>query len=297
MVIDRRGRTAPWTPTGFERYREHFPATEWDPVPPALDRHEAFETAWADRRASPRTLAVVLTPGLFAEWLPGCFRATERHLATLERRCLRTPVATRHDSPTQARRLGTRVSAWLRADERFVWCTHSKGGLDALLALERDAELRARCAALVLVQLPVGFSWVVEDIRAPDRPWTDRLLASASRSRWFSSGVDEISRARPRSLARWSVDVHPRVPTLQAVSWSVSPTHRMDTWHARLARLRPGHAHDGQFFLADQRLDGIPLVGLPALDHAQPVLGGGGLDAGRLWAALAAVACRERVPR
>ena len=301
MVDDRQGRSGRWGPSGFERYRVHYPATDWRAPRPAHRRSAAFAAAWSERASAPISLAAVLTPGLFAEWMPGCFREAARHFAARGHRCLVTPVSTRLDARTQSRRLGARLRSWLRPNERFVWCAHSKGGIDALTALGLDPTLRERCAALVLVQLPVGFSWVVEDLRAPHRagrraPIADRLLGRASRGRLFAAGLDEISRARPPDLERWLGPARPHVPTLHAVSWSLTPTHRMDTWHERLERLRPGHAHDGQFFLADQALEGVPTVGLPALDHAQPVLGGGGLDSGRLWAALAAVACRERVP-
>ena len=94
-------------------------------------------------------------------------------------------------------------------------------------------------------------------------------------------------------MTRWLESYTPALPVLHAVSWSVHATSWIDSYHRELDQLRPGHAHDGQFYLPDQRLPSTPIVGLANLDHAQPVLGGHGLDAARLWRALAACALRE----
>jgi hypothetical protein len=76
------------------------------------------------------------------------------------------------------------------------------------------------------------------------------------------------------------------VPTLCAASWSIEPTSWIDSWHQILQAACPGIAHDGQFLTSDMVLPRTPLVTLPRIDHAQPVLGGNGFDPARLWTTL-----------
>jgi len=63
----------------------------------------------------------------------------------------------------------------------------------------------------------------------------------------------------------------------------------VDSFHARLAQLRPGCAHDGQFFIEDQLWRGAEHVLLPEIDHAQAVMSNDGFDAPRLWLTLLAM--------
>ena len=54
----------------------------------------------------------------------------------------------------------------------------------------------------------------------------------------------------------------------------------------RLKQIRPGAAHDGQFFVEDQIWPGASRVLLPEVDHAQTVMGNAGFDSARLWGTL-----------
>ena len=297
MISKRLDAANPWSPAGFERFTEWYPATEWSPPPPELDRTREFLALWqgagteavaAERAAA--DVAVVLTPGLFGEWLPRCFSGAKRAFKGEGRRVLLTSVRTSLGVRAQARRLAAQIDAWLQPAERFIWCGHSKGGIEALWALAEHAPLRARCRAAVVVQPPVGYSWVVDKwVRTPDS-FRERVLRRLLGSGAVRDGVRDISRSRDAEVSAWLETFAPDVPTLNAVSWSIQPTSWVDSYHGELRALRPGHAHDGQFFLCDQRLPATPLVGLPALDHAQPVLGGYGLDVGRLWRALVSCA-------
>jgi len=315
MIWERPSSAKPWSPQGFERYLEHYPATLWSVPPAQLDRTRAFLALWwaAERRVLPTDVAVVLTPGLFAEWLPTCFRAARRAFEADGHRVLQTPVRTSRGIRAQAGMLSERILAWLNPGERFVWCTHSRGGLDAFWALAHGSELARRCAAVVAVQPPVGPSWIADRWRGtgsahgsraagdraapggttPDRTIGDRCMGLLLRRRLFRDGVRDICTDRDRAVADWLAKFSPPVPALHAVSWSLTPTSWLDSYHARLRALRPGHAHDGQFYLCDQRLPATPVVTLPALDHAQPVLGGLGLDTARLWRTLVACAWQD----
>jgi hypothetical protein len=294
MILNASERANPWRPTPFGAFAAHYPETQWR-APGALERGAAFAACWHAHAgpALPRELAVVLTPGLFAEWLPTCFRGARRGFAADGHRVLQTPACTARGVRQQAAALAARLHAWLRPDERFLWCAHSKGGLDALFALDADENLRGRCAAIVLVQPPIGRSWLVDAwLAAPSGP-----RGALLRTRWFRDGVRDISSERDREVRDWLATHTPRVPALHAVSWSVRATSWVDSYHRELNRLRPGHAHDGQFYLADQLMPRWPVVGLAGIDHAQPVLGGAGLDTARLWRALAACVWQEAVQR
>ena len=293
MILKAQLSAKQWSPDGFVQFRGFYPATEWRDVVTELDRSDVFRNAWLTGARPPASLAIVLTPGLFSEWLPGCYSRARTRFREAGHRCLKTRVLTGRSVADQANRLAEQVLRWLRPGERFIWCTHSKGGIDALWALEENVELRQRCAAAALVQMPMGHSWVIADIE--DRPGSlgDRTLRASMRTPFFARGVTEISRRRSPELDQWLRTLEPPVPLIHAATWSLQATSWIDSWHARLNSLRPGHAHDGQFFLADQRIERAPVVCLPRLDHAQPVLGGLGLDVGRLWTSLASVAWHE----
>jgi hypothetical protein len=291
MILEHHSSANPWSPSGFENFADRYPATEWTAPPARLDRTTQFAAIWpsADASALPRDLGIVLTPGLFAEWLPSCFRAANRAFTADGHRVLQTRVRTSLGVQAQAHALTDPILAWLRPRERFVWCAHSKGALDALWSLAVSPMLKDRCAAAVVVQPPVGRSWLIDRWLRTPATLGERSMGLLLRGGAFREGVRDISSDRDVRVAQWVAQFSAAVPTLHAVSWSVQPTRWVDSYHRQLGALRPGHAHDGQFYLSDQRLPATPIVGLPALDHAQPVLGGFGFDAARLWRAL--VAC------
>jgi hypothetical protein len=288
MIGERPKAANTWSPSRFERFADHYPATVWTVPAAQLDRTGDFARAWSAGGAPPGA-AIVLTPGLFAEWLPTCFRDARRAFSAEGLRVLQTPTRTSLGIRAQARLLTERILAWLRPDERFVWCAHSKGGLDALWSLEASAELRARCVGAIVVQPPVGPSRLVDRWLGAPRTLMERSRGFLLRRRAFSGGARDISSERDALASEWLASFAPVVPTLHAVSWSTRATHWVDSYHEQLSALEPGHAHDGQFYLGDQRLPATPIVCLGEIDHAQPVLGGGGLDASRLWRTLIAL--------
>lgn len=299
MILKRQTDANPWSPEGFERFIESYPATEWSPPAPELDRTRDLVDCWQEDRSfehgeTADELAVVLTPGLFGEWLPGCFRGAKRAFESDRHRVLLTPVRTSLGIDAQGRRLAARILEWLRPGERFVWCGHSKGGIEVLWALSRDVALRSRCRAAVAVQPPVGHSWVLEKWLEAPESFREQAMKALLGHGIVREGVRDISKSRDARVSAWLEKFSPDVPTLHAVSWSTQPTSWVDSYHCELGKLRPAHAHDGQFYLCDQRLPDTPIVGLPSLDHAQPVLGGYGLDVGRFWRAL--VACALAMP-
>lgn len=292
MISYFNGRKKSWNPDNFALYEKHYPQTEWTPVSSSFDRSQNFQLAWHQQLRLPLDYSLVLTPGLFAEWIPHCFKGPRLGFQKQGHRCLQTPVATQHGVNTQAERIESSVCQWLEPGEKFIWCTHSKGGIDALWALEHSIQLQQHCAGIVMVQIPVGYSWVIKDIQHSNK-LADKLTHRIMKTRWLHNGINAITKNGDEALKQWLSTHQPKVPAIHAVSWSIKATSWADSWHKRLTKLRPQHAHDGQFFLQDQRLNTLPVVCLPALDHAQPVLGGNALDTNRLWTALAHTVLNE----
>lgn len=274
-----------WSPHGFEEYRKRYPQTPWVGVH-GFDLTGQFLLHWDSEAPWPQASSIVLTPGLFAEWLPGCFAEVARAARQARHRVLRSSVRTSKGVEEQATALKTEIAQWLGPRDHFVWLAHSKGVLDALWCLREHDSLRARCTGLVAVQPPSGISWVLESWATDPKKLADRAMRRLMDLRIFRAGCREITNRRSAALTSWLETFSPPVPMLQAVSWSVLPTSWVDSFHARLNTLRPGCAHDGQLYLSDQVLPATPTVCLPRLDHAQPVLGGLGLEVGRLWGTL-----------
>lgn len=281
-----------WTPSGFDEILQHYPKTDWPPIAEPLDLSAEFRNAWdAEIPARPDAeTAIVLTPGLFAEWLPTCFRAARREFSRAGHRVRISHVRSSRGVFDQTEILISEIRSWLSTNERFIWCGHSKGCFELLRALELDPSLRERCIAAIVVQPPVGISHVLKSLQAEDAAFGQRLTNRVLNTRAFHNGVRDISVSRDPALTNWLTEFRPGVPTVCVVSWSVEPSSWIDSWHRTLSRACPGIAHDGQFLTTDQLLPETPVIMLPRIDHAQPVLGGRGFDPGRFWRTLAGVA-------
>jgi alpha-beta hydrolase superfamily lysophospholipase len=288
MIVKRPKSANPWIPEGFEEYAKHYPKTAWRAVPAEYDRTAAFIARWRSvepfRPGGVRT--VVLTPGLFSEWLPRCFAAVVRALRAAGFRVIRTRVRSRYGVRDQAKRLAAELVTRLGPSERFVWCGHSKGAIDLLYVLETSRPLRESCVAAVVAQPAVGASRIVDRWQNEPRGVRERIGRGLIAIDPVRDGVREISSRRDPVVADWLAGFEPAVPTTCMVSWSIQPTSWVDSYHRTLAEIVPGHAHDGQFLMVDQRLPGASLVCLPEIDHAQPVLGGYSFDPGRFWRTL-----------
>ncbi|WPN58071.1 hypothetical protein QMK51_00095 [Pseudomonas sp. P9_31] len=288
--------TQAWTPKGFDDWPLHFPATEFAAPEARLNWTEQFIASWHKPMPSlpPGTL-VVLVAGLFSEWLPGCFQDCARTLRRLGYPVLRMPVRSSRGVMTQGRHISKVLMAELRQGQRFVVLAHSKGGLDALAALAQNKALSEACDGVALVQPPTGPSTVMDDVLAGSAGQSsinypfDRVRRVLAKTPWVADGARDISSLRDPRITHLLKHLPAAVQCVHVVSWSAAPSSRLDTHHARLNARRPGWAHDGQFYLDHQRIEGMPQICLPRLDHGQPVLGSGGFDATRFWLTLLAV--------
>ena len=227
MIRQADNASNAWRPEGLMEFEHYYPNTRWVPVSAQLNLTDAFIDLWNGEvesysdRDPDRSIAVVLTPGLFAEWLPGCFRRVAAALRQTGYRVFRSRVRTGISVFDQAKRLAAELSDGLDEDERFIWCGHSKGGLEALRALESNAALRNRCIAAIAVQPPVGISHVLEHLNSSDASTSQKIAARVLASSAFINGVRDISIERDAETSQWLHSFTPSVPTLCAASWSL----------------------------------------------------------------------------
>lgn len=291
MIEKPKSSANGWCPHGFDRYSEYYPNTEWPPVRDREDRSRQFVAHWDAgttlKQRSART--VVLSPGLFSEFLPGCFAAAKKALTQAGFRVIRTSARSRFGIRQQAERIVHQLRQDLLPEERFIWCGHSKGAIELLWALDTTPALRAICSAAIVVQPAAGVSPVVDRWQRYPSTVIERAAGALIASPPVRAGVRDISVDRDAAVSDWLTQFSPVVPTLCVATWSVQPTSWVDSYHRTLNEVAPGHAHDGQFLTADQRLPGTSLVCLPELDHAQPVFGGNQLDTERFWRTLVCV--------
>ena len=251
--------------------------------------------AWEFPRkvAAPGEVEFAFVPGLFARALPRIFAEARNslHAEGLSNHLLAAGLA---DSADRAVRRIQALAA-RRPQARWIWLTHSKGGLHALTALAEDAHLRARTAGVVLVQCPAGSSKVLDSVLIGRHRETasrltrvkERLQSGLLRTVGARTGCLEITESGLAALTRRATARLFDFPVLSVATWSVRPTSWLDSYHRRLSEIAPEVAHDGQFLLPDQLWPRYEQIFLPELDHAQPVLGGFGFDPGRFWLTLA----------
>lgn len=285
--------TAYWTPDGFDEWQRHFPNTEFASPPKHLDRTQHFLASWQTRTlGTPRSTLVVLIAGLFSEWLPRCFLDCTEALRNAGYEVLRIPVRSSRGVIAQGAKIGEALNTYLKPGRRFVVLAHSKGGIDTLAGLVDNCDLLSACDGVALVQPPVGPSSIVDSLlgcgqRQPCARYPlDGLRRALIKTPWSAAGARDISSVRDPRVAGVLNNLPATLHCLHAISWSAIRRSCFDTHHERLNASRPGCAHDGQFYLESQLLEGLPFVGVPQLDHGQPMLGGGGFDPARFWLAL-----------
>jgi hypothetical protein len=292
---------AHWNPAGFRDYRRLYPGS---PDLEALVRADITpELAASFRIHEPppplaSTLTFILVRGLFGRWIPGHFA---RPLRMLKQAGLRAIIAKTRAVGTiehSARAIEKDILERIGPNERCVFLCHSKGGLDALAALQYSGSLRDRTAALVLCQTPRAGCAVLESVLLAAHQSTastrDVLRERTARAALTLCAAREgcLDITSPR-IDRWinRLDAgSSRWPIISIASWSSRPTAWLDSQHARLASIRAQCAHDGLFFTADLIWPVGEQILLPHLDHSQPGVGGGGFDHGRFWLSLARVA-------
>jgi hypothetical protein len=304
-----RAATTGWSPEGFLDYAKLYPATPAFPLP-ELDTTRRFEALWRElegpggealrRRlaAGWRDTTFVMIRGYLGNFMPGNLVAARDALRALG---VEAFIARNRAGDTigdNAARVAAEVRRRTPTGRSLVFLGHSKGGLEALRVAADHPDLAARTRAVVLSQTPRGASVVLESLLlgrhqeslpGPKRVWAERLQRVGLHLLGAHRGGRELtSDALAAALRPLDAAARP-FRLLQTASWSSRPTTWLDSFHQRLGEVRPGCAHDGQFYLEDLVWPGVPHVLLPRVDHAQPVMSGHGFDSARYWLTVAAL--------
>jgi len=294
-----------WVPEGFERYRERYPATPEfaHPDPKPTERfisiwHEyaGSNAQWPAHRQAQMTEAlrnttIVLVRGFLGNWMPGNFISTCRSLRALGLDAFIAKNSAGATTEDNARNITQQIQRRVPATNRLVFLGHSKGGLESL-QIAADPVIGPRVRGIVMAQTPRGASAVMESLllrRHQEslvglrRIWAERLQRIGLNLIRVEKGGREITKEGLAAVIE-RLDAMPRpFALLQTASWSTQPTAWLDSFHERLGEIRPGCAHDGQFYLEDLIWPKLPHVLLPHVDHAQPAMGGFGFDPARYW--------------
>lgn len=305
-----------WSPQGFGDYRARFPATP--SLPPTSDVTPAFIASWnalvdpLDRRAAlysdPRrtSTTVVFIRGYLGHYMRGNLVPARDAIADAGYATFIAKNAAGGTVAHNVTRLEAELESHVPTYHRLIFCGHSKGGLEALALVDKRPDLAARTGAVILSQTPRGPSQVLESVftgRHRDTLKPRRALAELTQRLGLTAigatpGGLELTRDHlPRVVEPLLIPQASRpFPVIQTASWSSRPTTWLDSFHERLGEIRPGVAHDGQFYLEDLLWPGLPHILLPHLDHAQPVMDGFGFDSARYWSTLVALS-RTLIPR
>jgi len=297
-----------WTPQNPFTYEDAYPKT---PILPSVfdsRLQDVFVKLWNNYESERAHLgldsqtSIILVRGLLGAWMPGHFRAVRESLHALGVDVRVAPTLPAGTVEENAKRIRDFLSSPGFKNRKFIFFAHSKGGLDLLTSLSSDSALKAKTQNVILVQTPREASPVLESIFLHQYPHTHKSRSSLFKEKLFNcllrvarqdQGCLELTGSRLTEIVA-SVDGSVfEFPVLAVSSWSVKPTAWLDSFHGRLAEIRPGVAHDGQFFTQALIWPQFPNLLLKHVDHAQAVVGGNGFDYARLWLSLLLSLTRE----
>lgn len=290
-----------WSPRDWHTYRDWYSQTP--PVDTGAARRNAeFINIWNSRSSDKRLpdgcgknagkFLFVLARGLFGSLMPGNFVAVRNHLDRAGAHVIRTTIRAAGSVETHADFIARESLAAASDAERFIFLCQSKGGLDALWAIMQNEQLRERTAGVILMQTPSAASQVLESVIAGKHADTlsgpfDRamqpLKSAALKAPFLRPGSRQLIEPHVGEIVDTLRACEFSFPVVSVATWSIRPTSWVDSFHKRLGEIRPGAAHDGQFYLEDQFWPAFEQLILGEIDHAQPVMGGGGFDPVPLW--------------
>ena len=283
-----------WTPLGSLDYLNHYPNT---PVLPKCNQNisEAYSDTWhrlldIKNRVAPLgtdEITIVIVKGIFGDLMPGNFKATFILLKSLG---LHVIFAEPHKASATIEKNAISFKNSIErqvtnTEKKLLFLTHSKGGLDTLWAMLKFPKLKERTVGIALVQCTRDASGILEGIFTKKYPnyskkdtFKDLIANKVITYLGYKSGCLELTspkiNATIDSIDKQQFDF----PIIAVATWSILPTSRLDSFHKRLKLIRPGSAHDGQFFIEYQLWLNFEQIILGNIDHSQPAMGGNGFD-------------------
>jgi pimeloyl-ACP methyl ester carboxylesterase len=291
-----------WEPEGFDDYLKYFPNTPELKLSDSQDSTHQFCDIWklgsqsTEKNLSgmSKDVTVVFVRGYLGRYMLNSLRAPVHLLRKLG---FDSIIVKQKAGGSQEENVRLMLKQLKHRQNRnhFIFCAHSRGGLECLNLLKENEDISIKTKALIMSQTAHGPSYVLESIlhgvhQNENYSWyrslTEKIqLATLSTIRAKVGGEELTSKIWP-NLVKTVDKLRFDFPILQTVSWSTQPTMWLDSFHERLKEIRPHCAHDGQFFLDDLIWPNIKHVLLPHLDHAQPVVGGFNFDHPKYWLTL-----------
>lgn len=291
-----------WTPEGFERYIQHFPNTEKIILPKSQNLTAQFCDLWnsgsehmeQNLKAMDKDITFIFVRGYLGRYLPNSFKAPVNLLKSLG---FDAAIMQQRAGGSQQENVQKIQQQLKRRENRshFIFCAHSRGGLECLNLLKEDEQLHLKTKALIMSQTAHGFSHVLESMLhgayqkqnySKYRSLCEKIQKTTLSIIRAKIGGEELTSKIWPKLVKAVEQQGFNIPILQTASWSTQPTMWLDSFHERLNEIRPAYAHDGQFFLNDLIWPHFDHVLLPHLDHAQPVVGGFNFNHTKYWLTL-----------
>ena len=300
-----------WKPEGFDTYLNHFPNTPDLNLSASQNITDQFCDVWKSGLTSleqsfdelNKNITIVFVRGYLGRYMPNSLKEP----ADLLRRLGYDSFITNQTAGGSYRKNVQMIIQQLKNRQNrgyFIFCAHSRGGLECLSLLTENEDIRIKTKALIMSQTAHGSSYVLESIlqgqhQKSNYSWYRSLsekmqgmMLSAIRAK--VGGEELTSRIWP-NLIKTVEQQQFNFPVIQTASWSAQPTMWLDSFHERLKEIRPACAHDGQFFLHDLIWPNINHVLLPNLDHAQPVVGGFNFNHKHYWLTLISMMMRHSI--
>lgn len=288
-----------WTPEGRLDYLDYYPYT------PNLNEgniniSEIFVSTWnkilnkceQNVPSEAYALTIVLVKGIFGDLMPGNFNATYQYL---KKSGLKTiiikPKKASASIMENAQALKDSIENQIPGkSSKLLFLTHSKGGLDTLWAMLSFPDLYKRTMGMAIVQCTREKSVIMERILFKRHTFfsgiedvKENILKKLLYLVGYKAGCLELTSKKIHQTIREIDKVKFDFPVISVATWSIKPTSWLDSYHKKLGQIRPGCAHDGQFFLEDQVWPQFKQIILGNIDHAQPAMGGNGFDDARFW--------------
>lgn len=291
-----------WSPVRSQNYLKHYPKT---PLNIKFNQNisEAFSDTWeslldSKKREAPmgsNDITIVLVKGIFGDLMPGNFNTTYLLLKSLGLNVIfAKPYKASAILEKNAISLKNSIEKQIASTtQKLLFLTHSKGGLDTLWAMLKFPKLKERTVGIALVQCTRDGSEILEGIftkkhlNYSQKDTIINLIANkVITCAGYKSGCLDLTSPKINAAIKMIDKQQFNFPIISVATWSIIPTSRLDSFHKRLKLIRPGCAHDGQFFIENQIWPNFEQIILGNIDHSQPTMGGNGFDDGIFYLSL-----------